>query len=337
MSFTPDPLLNGGAHAPRYLRTQWDEKQARDFGPWRLGRAPDPTDGLTSLPQTQHAGNVGPDDDINDESSQVLPDHTLAEQAPATTSDAPMQQPAARQPATVVQAVHAQLNEEQIRVIRQQGYVQGLKDGMAKTLLDLETERHKERELIRNITIELKSLQQDASRLFSPLKRLSVHIAEQLVRGELSVSGQAIERLVRACLSELNGQEKSVLLTMNPSDLESAKPLLSELGAEWEIEGDASMLPGSVRLRANDLLVEDLITHRLEDLAREMMADHQQWMKTSSSLTKVTAEPVETAINPSRWKRETQAIEDVQDTASEQLSSAREEDNFPPNEPSESP
>ena len=44
MSFTPDPLLNGSSRSntPRYLRTHWDERTAREFGPWRIAERQEP-------------------------------------------------------------------------------------------------------------------------------------------------------------------------------------------------------------------------------------------------------------------------------------------------------
>ena len=40
-------------------------------------------------------------------------------------------------------------------------------------------------------------------RVFEPVSRLSVHIAEQLVRGELTVGPVAITRLVQGCLDAI--------------------------------------------------------------------------------------------------------------------------------------
>jgi hypothetical protein len=40
--------------------------------------------------------------------------------------------------------------------------------------------------------------------LFEPVKRLALHISEQLVLAELTISGQAIERLVQRCLDEID-------------------------------------------------------------------------------------------------------------------------------------
>jgi len=329
MSWTPDPLLNGGNNAPRYLRTQWDEKRAQDFGPWRLGEAVDPTDGMTSVAKLSEAKDTESPITQNDQQRSPL-EH---DKARAIDLDQPVQAPegpGATSMATISTLPgNMELDEQQIRVIRQQGYVQGLKDGMTKALLDLESERQKERELIRHLTIEINSLLQDSSRLFAPLKKLALHIAEQLVRGELSLSSQAIERLIHGCLAELNGQDKSVVLTMNPRDIEAIKPLLKELGSQWVTESDSAMLSGSVRMRSNDALVEDLIESRLEGLAQQMIKDHHQWIKTSSNLAKFTAEPVESEPQMARWQQEIQAIDDVPEKSIDRMTPDPEDDISP--------
>ena len=40
----------------------------------------------------------------------------------------------------------------------------------------------------------------------------------------------------------------------------------------WVLQANASLLPGSVRASANDAVVSDLIEHRLDDLARQLLA-----------------------------------------------------------------
>ena len=64
----------------------------------------------------------------------------------------------------------------------------------------------------------------DSHRLFTPLKRLALHLAEQLVRGELSLSGEAINRLVEHALVEVDRSPgNELVLSLNPEDLERWK------------------------------------------------------------------------------------------------------------------
>ena len=47
-----------------------------------------------------------------------------------------------------------------------------------------------------DLATKIKDAQKDPSKFFSPLKKLSIHLAEQLVRGELILSTDIVDRLV---------------------------------------------------------------------------------------------------------------------------------------------
>jgi len=80
--------------------------------------------------------------------------------------------------------------------------------------------------------------------------------------------------------------------------------------AHLELEADPQLRPGSVRVRVQDSVVQDLIEHRLEPLARRLLPQPEAWMQSSSLVQdKVDAMPENT---PKRdWDRQ---VIDVQDT-----------------------
>jgi hypothetical protein len=105
------------------------------------------------------------------------------------------------------------------------------------------------------------------------------------VLAELSIAPQAIERLVQRCVDELAAQRgESVLIELHPDDLAPMQELLGGHGTDgaqtdeakkappWVLQANASLLPGSVRASAHDAVVSDLIEHRLDDLARQLLA-----------------------------------------------------------------
>ena len=53
------------------------------------------------------------------------------------------------------------------------------------------------------------------------------------------------------------------------------------------------MKPGSVRVFANDMIVEDLVEHRLEALARTLLIDVDSWRKQSALAKPEAPEVVE--------------------------------------------
>jgi flagellar biosynthesis/type III secretory pathway protein FliH len=129
---------------------------------------------------------------------------------------------------------------------------------------------------------ELRALIEDPKKFFEPLKRLAVHIAEQVILGELKISSKGIERLVQRCLDELDHPvQGAVVVELNPED----KARLQEQGGDFtkgmRLEAVSDMQVGSVRVFANDTVVEDLVDQRIEGLARALLVDEKAWREKS--------------------------------------------------------
>ena len=281
--WSPNPLLNSKAEAPRFLRTQWDEATARSFGPWRVADKAEPTEGLlTEAAET----------DANEATTEVPADATAAQEA------APTAEP------------ESPWTEAALDQLRDEAYQRGLLEGQALVRSEFENERSKERELMRHLGIELRSISQDPQRFFEPLKRLSLHLAEQLVRAELQLSGQAIHNLIQQCIQQLDHAVEPVHVSVNPEDLQRLTAMGESVTKHMQLEADALLRPGSVRVRVQDSVVQDLIETRLEPLARRLLAQPEAWMQ-QSSLVKDRAEalPADTPVRD--WQRQ---VVDVQDT-----------------------
>jgi flagellar biosynthesis/type III secretory pathway protein FliH len=137
--------------------------------------------------------------------------------------------------------------------------------------------------LLGQVHDKLRAFSNDPQALFEPVKRLALHISEQLVLAELTISGQAIERLVQRCLDEidLHGQS-AVTVELNPQD----KARLDDLGAEvikqMQLQAVPGLHPGSVRLVVNDSQIEDLIEHRLQAMANRLLNQPELWREQSA-------------------------------------------------------
>lgn len=282
--WSSNPLLNGKSQASSFLRTQWDEAKVRSFGPWRVTDRTEPTEALT----TPAPVNVG---------EAIDEDLTQPEAADAPALNAPP-----TENTTVSEAALAALLDE--------AFQRGVQQGMAHLHAELEAERVKERELIRHLGIELRSISQDPQRFFEPLKRLSLHLAEQLVRAELQISGQAVQGLIQSCIQQLDHPAQPVKVSLNPQDMKRLQAMGEAVTAHLDLEADPQLRPGSVRVRVQDSVVQDLIEHRLEPLARRLLPQPEVWMQSSILVQdKVDAMPEST---PKRdWDRQ---VIDVQDT-----------------------
>jgi flagellar biosynthesis/type III secretory pathway protein FliH len=283
-SWSTDPLLNTSQQTPRFLRTQWDEASARQFGPWRVAPKPDPADGLMT--------------DTPDQAEVAIPTDPSAQEEPSPTPE-------------VAPESASPWSESALAQMRDEAFQKGLREGQTQLRAEYEAERKKERELIRHLGIELRSISQDPQRFFEPLKRLSLHLAEQLVRAELQLSGHAISQLIQECIHQLDHPVEPVQVSVNPEDLLRLKAMGEAATQHLLLEADAQLRPGSVRVRVQDSVVQDLIEHRLEPLARRLLDQPEAWMQ-QSSLVKDQAQAMP-ADTPSReWNRQVIDVEDTE-------------------------
>lgn len=197
------------------------------------------------------------------------------------------------------------LTEEALETERKTAYAEGLAEGQRQVREEWNAEKDKNRTSAESVMTALdaavRGVMDSPDKLYEPLKRLALHLAEQLVLAELSVSPQAIDRLVRRCVDELAPQRQALItVELNPADLAvlQAPPTAttgqSAASADgtpdkaaapqwpWHLQASDDLLPGSVRASANDAVVSDLIENRLEVLARGLLLDSSRGMAQSA-------------------------------------------------------
>ena len=144
----------------------------------------------------------------------------------------------------------------------------------------------KTNQLLQYIEKGVMVLQENPQDWNEPLKRLALHLAEQLTLTELSMSPTSIQNLIDRCIETLDVQSvTSVVVEMNPNDmtlLQNHKAVPGEKSNTWRLIADSHLLPGSVRVRADDAVVSDLIEHRLETLAQGLLQNTKPWQAQSA-------------------------------------------------------
>lgn len=281
--WVPSPLLQG-QNSPRFVRVVWDKQRADDFGPWRIGRAPDPS---AVAPEPE------PSPEVLDEASAV----DISDTTPGAEAE------------LEVSPQNAGVSTEELIRLEVQAYERGVAEGRAQVLVEMEAERARDRELLRHIAIECKGLAEHPQRLTEPLRRLALHLAEQLVRAELQTSGAVVTQLVEQLVAQLDGAEP-VVVHLNPDDWARVQAMAGESQAGIQWHSDPELRPGSVRVRANDALVEDLMEHRLEALVDQLLLSPQAKTK---------------AVQRASVRRRTAVgdVEDVQDLSAKPSRSRR--------------
>ena len=117
---------------------------------------------------------------------------------------------------------------------------------------------------------QIRNASNRVSEFFEPLSKLSVHIAEQLVRGELTIGPVAITRLVQGCLDSIEDRlsTKEPVLKMHPADLEMFLTGFDEKPGGVRFVADDGLARGDVSLQMDHSVIDDLLAHRMEQITQ---------------------------------------------------------------------
>ena len=210
------------------------------------------------------------------------------------------------------------LDAESLEKIKQDAFERGVAEGrrlQQEAELEKATQNEadslaaladKANQLLVNIEQAVLALKESPAEWNEPLKRLALHLAEQLTLTELSISASGIQNLIDRCIETLDVQSaSSVVVELNPTDmalLQNHKTAPGEQTHAWRLVADSHLLPGSVRVRADDAVVSDLIEHRLETLAQALLQNTKPWQAQTAfqperlSARRGKAETVEDAL-----------------------------------------
>lgn len=205
---------------------------------------------------------------------------------------------------------------------------EGRAEGQAQARVALQAEMEKklkaalgdDHALVNALSAAIAELQQSPHTFFEPLKRLALHLAEQLVLAELQLDGNAIDRLVQRCLDELAEHDESLIVVeLHPADLALLQDLRTRSGlsdgASLRLQANDKLLPGSVRASANDAVLEDLIGERLSALARGLAVDDNRWRaNTAFTPERIASDRIATtAVEDARPRMAAQAAPPASD------------------------
>jgi len=182
-----------------------------------------------------------------------------------------------------------------------QGLAAGLEQGRAETQTDeqkrLQAEHQTKLDQLQSIIDQLQQLAYNPDTLFEPMKKLTVHLAEQLVRGELTQSPQAISRLIDNALRELNAAgDKPVVIHLHAEDLEAYRPTVEKYADSLILRPDNSLERGSVRVSLDGSVVEDLMQRRIDGVKKSIaQAPAPSWRTGGNRLSDrlQTGQPVD--------------------------------------------
>ena len=146
----------------------------------------------------------------------------------------------------------------------------------------VENGKHQAEQSYSEATVALKNLiekirlnEGNIKEFHDPLKKLAIHLAEQLIRGELIMSSAAIQRLVNQSLEDIERQgTDAIVITLHPEDVESLLDTPDLMKEGIEFRSDIHLSRGSVRVTMGDSAIEDLIEHRLQNIVESLYKEN---------------------------------------------------------------
>ena len=281
-----------------YVKVPWDVEQTAEFAPWRL-------EPLTPQELLSDDGFKSTDIDTTDDEQVVhgpIADETTDPEVPKmaeSNTDLPADDEVMSQPEMTTIALEEVAAQQ--AAARQAGYDEGFaagetagfEKGQAAGQASGE-QRGREaaeatfKDAVRALNAAasaVKTLNDDPRQYFDPLKKLALHLAEELVRGELTQSPAAIERLIQLSLDELEAPTKRINVQLHPADLAQIQTHNVALENGLVLQADSAMTRGSVQVSSNDAVVQDLIQKRLRTLANKVLLKPDDWAQASPLLS----------------------------------------------------
>ena len=219
--------------------------------------------------------------------------------------------------------------EEARMAAHAEGHQQGFDLGYAQALTELKAEMDAKVAALQSMVDGIKELSTDADALFDPVKKLAVHLAEQLVRGELTQSGQVISRIVENCVREMSGSsEKTLIVHLNPDDLELYKPLAEQFGESISLRPNSTLQRGSVRVSLDGAVVEDLIERRVQALSKSLKEAAPSGWRSNANTNASAGNSL-----AARMENRQQVVQDVETVAVTSASQSQTDESHAADEP----
>lgn len=157
--------------------------------------------------------------------------------------------------------------------VRQEAFDAGVAEG--RRVLAAETENAAAHAA--HLAIELAALHEiDQDSLGDMLHELVVSLAGQVIEAQISVDPAFIAERVCRALQALSGVAEPVTLQLHPADHALLTPhMTGQSGRTLKPVADASLRRGSIRLATSEMLIDDCLEERLEQLRRAMRAERR--------------------------------------------------------------
>ena len=230
--------------------------------------------------------NTGVDEpDVNDAGAAAAADGAQLEyktwlppEVTAQTKPAPRAAPTRQDPMNSAPAAEQTIPEDNFEEQRQQAYDKGFQQGLA------DGQKEAQRllaEQSQQLQLALAALREPLKWVDSELERelflLTVAIAKQLLRHELSLRPELIENLVNKAVAALPLSNSEFEIFLNPADAEVLRNLHVDrnepLDPAWRLLEDATLSRGGCRISSDHSRIDERLETRVQMIVAEMLGE----------------------------------------------------------------
>lgn len=162
-------------------------------------------------------------------------------------------------------------NNPSIQAALVQAREDAFNEGFQQGNMEAEGKYHDALKTVQRLAQNLQAKQDNIDEFYDPLKKLSLHLAQQLVRGELALSQTSIQRLVTQAIDLIEKQGVgNIIVTLHPDDAEGMLNISNASLEDIDLRIDPLLSRGSVRVTMGDTVIEDLIESRLQEIANKI-------------------------------------------------------------------
>ena len=153
----------------------------------------------------------------------------------------------------------------------EEGFAKGFEQGKSEVITLAQDEANALRAKVEGVLSGLMSSKDSLlENVEDDLTRLAIHLAKQIVRGELSLSNQAIQQLVSTSLQNYT-QSDNPTICLHPDDYATLVQLETSSLNDFEVIQDKNLSRGSIRVECGERRTEDLIEDRLSEISEKLL------------------------------------------------------------------
>lgn len=157
--------------------------------------------------------------------------------------------------------------------LHQAGFQQGYEEGLALAKKELANQQVQLEETLQALAQPLKRLNQAVEQ---ELVELSLAVALQILRREITQDPKHVIGLIREAVNQLPAASRQIRIYLNPDDAQVVRETLNQQDDQhWQIKDDPTLPHGSCQVRSETSFLDAGIDALVNRLAVDMLGGHR--------------------------------------------------------------